>query len=191
MTISAKLFDALDIQCAAFEKRKIKYALIGGVALSYLGHARFTNDIDFIVQIPQISLPGLLDELNQQGFELDQSQAIRAWTQDKMLVLHFDGYRIDWLNPPLALYQHVIETAKEVIWKSKPISVATPESMVLLKLIAFRDNDKSDIQALIAGFSEKLNLSYIESEWQTIGDLSDPPMQWFKEHYQQIITRSK
>lgn len=188
MEPAAKLFEALDIQRAAFEKRNIKYAVIGGLALSYLGHARFTKDVDFIVHIPQLALPGLLEELIGKGFDPDLMQSIRTWTQSNMLVIHYDSFRIDWLKPPLALHHHVIETATQVAWKGSPIRVATPESMILLKLIAFRDNDKSDIQALIAGFRDKLNLTYIDSEWQTIGEPTDPPMLWFKERYQHIVS---
>lgn len=188
MQPAAKLFDALDILRQAFEKRHIKYAVIGGLALTYLGYARFTKDVDFVVHIPQLTLPGLLEELIENGFELDLMQAVREWTQGNMLVIHYHGFRIDWLKPPLALHHHVIDTAVEISWRGTPIRVATPESMILLKLIAFRDNDKSDIQALIAGQREKLNLPYIDSEWQTIGELTDPPMQWFKQRYHHITT---
>ncbi len=187
-SLASKLTEALDIQRTIFEKKRIQYALIGGLALSYLGNPRFTTDIDFILQIPQLSLPGLLEELLQNNFEFELMQAIRTWTQGNMLVIHYEGFRIDWLKPPLTLHHHVIETASEVTWKGSRIRVATPESIVLLKLIAFRDNDQADIQGLIASHRDKLNLPYIDSEWLTIGELTDPPMVWFKERYQHITS---
>jgi len=186
-SIASKLTEALDKQRTIFEKRGIKYALIGGLALSYLGNPRFTTDIDFILHIPQLSLPGLLEELLQNGFEFDLMAAIRTWTQGNMLVIHYEGFRIDWLKPPLALHQHVIDRALKVEWKGTRIRVATPESMILLKLIAFRDNDQADVQGLIANKRSLLDLAWIDAEWQTIGELTDPPMVWFKEKYQLII----
>jgi predicted nucleotidyltransferase len=185
---SDKLLEALDIQRILFAKYKINYALIGGLALGYLGNARFTKDVDLLLKVPQITLPRLLEDLIEKGFELDLMHAIRQWTQGNMLVMHYETFRIDWLKPPLDLHAHVIETATEETWKGTNLKVATPESMILLKLIAFRENDKADIEGLIANFREKLKLDYIHTEWQTIGDLTDPQMVWFQQRYQHITS---
>lgn len=183
-----KLLEALDIQRTLFEKYHINYALIGGLALGYLGNVRFTKDVDLLLNIPQLTLPKLLEELLEKGFEFDLMNAIRTWTQGNMLVSHYLSFRIDWLKPPLALHSHVIDHATEVQWKGTTLRVATPESMILLKLIAFRDNDKADIAGLIANFRDKLDLNWINTEWQNISELTDPPMLWFHERYQHIIS---
>ena len=48
-------------------RKGIRYALIGGVATSYRSRPRFTRDLDFILEVPQLALPALLDELHERG----------------------------------------------------------------------------------------------------------------------------
>jgi hypothetical protein len=42
----------------AFDARAIRYALIGGLAFVLRGRPRFTLDVDFLLEVPQIVLPG-------------------------------------------------------------------------------------------------------------------------------------
>lgn len=53
---------------SAIDRRKVKYALIGGLATSYRSQPRFTKDIDFLVKAPQLVLPSLLEDLRDRGF---------------------------------------------------------------------------------------------------------------------------
>jgi hypothetical protein len=46
---------------AAMERHGVAYALIGGLAASFRSQPRFTRDIDFLVKVPQLTLPPLLD----------------------------------------------------------------------------------------------------------------------------------
>ncbi|HQR07688.1 MAG TPA: hypothetical protein PLN21_12750 [Gemmatales bacterium] len=105
-----------------------------------------------------------------------------------MIVFEYQGFRVDWLKPALPLHQHVVDTAIEGEWNGEKIQFATMESLILLKLLAFRSQDKVDIESLIATKRTDLNLAYIDSEWQTIGELTDPAMVWFKERYQHITS---
>ena len=171
-----------------FDARNVKYCVIGGYAVGYLSTPRFTKDIDFIVNVPQLVLPRVIEDLITLGFELNLYESIKRWTQEHMMVFQYQGYRIDWLKPVLPLHQHVIDTALETEWNGHSVRFATIESLILLKLLAFRPQDQIDVESLIASKRTALNLPYIDAEWQAIGELSDSPMQWFKERYHHIIT---
>ena len=54
---------AVELLGEAFEARGIQYALIGGLATTLRGRPRFTKDVNFLLDIPQLVLPGLLDDL--------------------------------------------------------------------------------------------------------------------------------
>jgi hypothetical protein len=54
---------AVESLSEAFAARSVRYALIGGLALLLRGRPRFTQDVDFLIEIPQVVLPGLLDDL--------------------------------------------------------------------------------------------------------------------------------
>src|SRR6516225_6113208 len=52
----------------ALDKLRARYALIGGIATGYRSQPRFTEDLDFLLEVPQIQLPGLLEDLRARGF---------------------------------------------------------------------------------------------------------------------------
>jgi hypothetical protein len=62
---------------ALFEQQAMTYALIGGLGVAFRGTARTTEDADFLVQIPAIELPRLLDAMEKAGCQIDQVQSIR------------------------------------------------------------------------------------------------------------------
>jgi hypothetical protein len=57
--------------------------------------------------------------------------------------------------------------------------VATAEGLILLKLLAFRLQDQTDVEALVAANQAVLDVDWIKAEWQTIFEPEDPRMRWF------------
>src|SRR5262245_38009075 len=98
---------ALVEMAAALAQFNAKYAVIGGLAAAYRSQPRFTKDLDILLAIPQLVLPGLLDELQRRGFEFDLTTVLREWIQEHVTVLSFRGIRIDWLKPVIPAYLHI------------------------------------------------------------------------------------
>jgi hypothetical protein len=165
---------ALKEASAAFALHGIKYALSGGMAVSHRSQPRFTKDVDFLVTIPQLTLPSLLQDLQKRGFEFDEPATIRQWTQHHMVVLSYHGIRIDWLKPVVPTYQHVLDKACEEAWLDGTIRVASAEGLILLKLLAYRLQDQIDIENLVAAYKGSLDLDWIRAEWQALAPLDDP-----------------
>ena len=61
--LAGDLVAASELLGEVFDARGIRYAVLGGMATSLRGRPRFTQDIDILLDVPQIALPGLLDEL--------------------------------------------------------------------------------------------------------------------------------
>ena len=171
-----------------FAHRKLKYALIGGLALSQQIFPRYTKDIDFLIDVPVSQMSNLLEDIQAIGGVLDASEACDAWQNEHMLSFHLNGIRVDWLKPFIPAYAHVIEHAYADILLDQSIRIAAIEGLILLKLLAFSDMDKLDVASMVAAKRETLNLAWIDTEWQAIGELSDPPMVWFKQRYHHITT---
>jgi hypothetical protein len=170
------LIDATLTLAASLEQYQVRYALIGGLAAGYRTHPRFTRDSDFLLDIPQLVLPKLLEDLERRGFEFDTLATIREWTQHHMGVLSFHGIRIDWLKPVIPAYAHIVDRATEETWLGQPIRIASAEGLILLKLLAFRPQDQADIATLVAANRDTLDLDWIRAEWQTVSSLDDPRM---------------
>jgi hypothetical protein len=165
----------------ALDRLGVRYALIGGVAAGYRSGPRFTQDVDFLLDVPQLVLPGLLEDLRARGFDFDTEKAIREWTQDHLTVLSFHGVRIDWLKPLIPLYQHVIDQARPETWLGRTVRIASAEGLILTKLVAFRTQDQVDIENLLAANRGQLDLDLIRREWQTVADVADPRWRRFDE----------
>ncbi len=171
-----------------FEKKLIKYVLIGGVAVGQLTRPRFTKDVDFLVDVPQLKLPAVLEAMNEIGGDVDVISAIKAWNTNHMLVYQVNSIRVDWLKPVIPVYAHIIDHGVTEKIDGTPLKIASPEGLIVLKLLAYRPQDQLDIESLIATKRDSLDLNWINAEWQTIGELNDPAMLWFQERYQHILS---
>jgi hypothetical protein len=172
--LAATLVDAI----AAVDRPGVSYALIGGLATGYHSRPRYTNDVDLLLDLPQVTLPAVLEDLRNRGFEFDLREVVEAFGKHHMAVLWRRGVRLDWLKPVLPLYRHVLDRARDEPGPAGPIRVASPEGLILLKLLAFRLQDQTDIEALVAANRDSLDVAWITGEWRTVFGLDDPRMQW-------------
>lgn len=169
---------ALDDVIAVLAQANVEYVLIGGLATGFRARPRYTNDIDLILDVPMVVLPSVLESLRDRGFECDVREIVEEFTRHHMAVLWRDGVRVDWLKPVLPAYRHVLERAVTEPGPSRPIRVATAEGLILLKLFAFRLQDQTDIESLVAANRDTLDFDWIRREWQTVFELDDPRMTW-------------
>jgi hypothetical protein len=146
------------------------------MATAFRGFARTTKDIDFLLQVPQLQLPGLLDDLAARGFTCDVATTIREWTQEHMTTLSFRGVRIDWLKPVIPMYQHILDRATDETRLGRTVRVAAVEGLILTKLLAYRAQDQADIENLVAIHRDTLDLGWIRSEWAAVAAADDPRM---------------
>ena len=172
---------ALTEMAQALDESGAAYVLIGGLAAGYRSQPRFTQDVDLLLQIPQLQLPGLLDNLRDRGFEFDTESVIREWNAEHMTVLNYSGVRIDWLKPVLPCFQHVIDTAIEEVWQEIPVRVATAEALILMKLISFRRQDLVDIESILVANRNELDLNWIRNELAPVIPADDPRIEQFDE----------
>src|SRR5262249_11311007 len=142
------------------------YAIVGGLGTLMRGRPRFTQDVDVLLDVPQVALPGLLDELARQGFDFDVMTVIREYVQEHMTTLRFGSVRIDWLKPVLPLYARTIAEASTLTWTGgRPLRVATAEGLILTKLVSFRPQDQTDIETLLIANRDEIDLNLIREEW--------------------------
>jgi hypothetical protein len=153
---------------AVFARRRVRHALIGGLAVGLRSRPRATKDADFIVHVPALAFPGLLEELLDHGFQFDLMEMVRRWSVERFLVLHSGRVRVDWMQPILPVYAMVLDTADERPWLDTGIRVATAEGLILTKLISFRPQDQADIETLLIANRDDIDLDVILNEWSKV-----------------------
>ena len=157
---------AVESMAEAFDSRSIRYALIGGLAFMFRGRPRFTQDVDFLLEVPQIALPALLDDLVERGFALDPAVVVKEFVQHHMTAFTFGPVRIDWLKPVLPLYSRVLADASPLEWsEGHTVRVATAEGLILTKMVAFRPQDQIDIETLLTANRDDIDVDLIREEW--------------------------
>jgi len=135
----------LNLLVRNFQEWKIDYAVIGGIALAFLGHPRTTQDIDFLVEKKDLfQLKKLMSSL---GFKCEfESEDVVTF------IGQLTGLgRIDFL---LAHRQHTQDMLKRVKVLNE-IKVVMPEDLIGLKVQSLANDperyhqDLADIEVLL------------------------------------------
>jgi hypothetical protein len=165
--VDLDLVKAVKDLAVVFERRNVRHALIGGLAVGMHSRPRSTKGADFILNVLVLSFPGLLDDLIAGGFEIDQLPTIRRWSTERLIVFYRGRVRIDWMQPVLPVYTTVMESAQNRMWEGRTIRVATTEGLILTKLISFRSQDRVDMESLIAS-NPRIDFDWIRQEWSLV-----------------------
>jgi hypothetical protein len=173
----------------AFDRRAVRYALIGGLAFGFRARFRTTKDADFIVQVPALTLPALFEDLVAVGFEIDVAEAIRKWSADRFLVFYQGDARIDWMQPIIPLYSHVLDMAEPRPWHGHTVRIATAEGLIVTKMAAFRLQDQADIEILLSANGPTLDTDWVRKEWSSVTSPDDPRTIWLESAFDRLLPR--
>jgi predicted nucleotidyltransferase len=155
------------------------YAIIGAVARNAWAPPRATTDVDLTVAAEKEALRAIAEALGAIGYV--EARAHRTDPADPLpdiLVFRSETGRprqLDVLVAKTPFERSVLERAVSIRIGSIEVPVATPEDIVVYKLLANRPRDQEDIRAILRTQRRAqriLDWSYVErwtSFWQ-IGD---------------------
>lgn len=185
--------DDLDKTLAAcigiFDRLHAPYVIMGGLAVRLWGIPRPTFDVDLAIKIPRERLSELYDELESAGF--DVPEAYRGGWVDEVagmplvkFKLYIGGRGIDadiFLAETRFQREMMLRRRADELW-GMSVWLATPEDLILLKLLAHRPRDLGDI-ADIRAVQGELDESYMTGWAGELGILdrleaiiSEPPL---------------
>ena len=148
----SNLLATLDLLVAALERMSVKYAAMGGLAVRAYAIPRATEDIDFTLALERERLPELYDALEEQGYAVPEPYRSGWVDQIKGLSLiklkrYIGGRSVDVdLFLAESLYQDEILTRRNrADVEGRQLWLASPEDLVLLKLISGRPRDWIDV----------------------------------------------
>jgi hypothetical protein len=158
----------------ALNEHRVRYAIIGGLAMVQHTRLRTTDDIDALLTLPQISMPGFFESLRARGFDLDTMKNIRELRDDGLTTIQFENIVIDLMRPALPAYAHVLDRAVDSQILGKSVRISSAEGLIVMKLIALRPIDQSDIQDLLTAYDGTLDLKFVRAELDSIMEKDDP-----------------
>jgi hypothetical protein len=145
------------------------------------GRPRYTRDVDFLLEVPQIALPGLLDDLVERGCAIDQAIVIKQFVREHVASFPFGRVRVDWLKPVLPLYARTLSDASPLEWtEGHTVRVATAEGLILTKMVAFRPQDQIDIETLLTANRDDIDVDLIRQEWSPFAATEPERTAWLE-----------
>ncbi|UCB57165.1 MAG: hypothetical protein JSV30_00825 [Candidatus Omnitrophota bacterium] len=146
----------------AFQKQKVKYVLVGGIAVNLLGAMRSTADLDILVEMSDNNLRKTVKILKRQGYYVKQpvdpiSIAIREIREDWIKNKHmkaFNFYKEDELKEvdiiiesPVS-FKEARNSAIRIKAGDLTLPVISIDKLIKMKSKAARLVDKLDIEEL-------------------------------------------
>lgn len=135
----------------ALEKQKVRYALVGGVAMAFYAEARFTQDIDLLVEPEDFEkTKGILE---RQGY----FESAAPWTfRNVAIELHRffksvtpnDEMMIDILLATDETVGRIIHNAVEAESEQGIVRVANKKDLIRLNRMRDSKQDQADIERL-------------------------------------------
>jgi hypothetical protein len=158
-----------------FQKNKVKYILVGGIAFNLLGGYRHTLDMDILVEMSDHNLKKVVRILQKAGYgvkqpvdpiELADENIRRDWIKNKhMKAFNFYKGEQSYQEVDIIIDSPVgYESARKDMVKVKVGSLVLPvisiQNLIKMKKAAGRDVDLNDVEAL--KLIEK-------AKWSTVG----------------------
>lgn len=156
--------DLLADLVAAFEEVGVAWFLFGAQAAILHGAARLTADVDVTVRLPQtISNEALVEQLERHRFQRRITD--RAFTQ-RTRVLPFvhtpTSLPLDAVLAGPGLEERFFDRLELREIDGVMVPIASPEDLVIMKVLAGRPKDLDDTTAIIAGYRDRLDSAYVE-----------------------------
>ncbi|MEK7449227.1 MAG: nucleotidyltransferase [Planctomycetota bacterium] len=145
------------------EKHQIEYVLIGGLAVDVWGLPRKTNDIDAVI----LSTPDHYDEFLRQakraGFQGESQKLQMQLNKMGMCRLNYQRLHADFIMGYSNFEKEVFLRKRKVSLFGRKVWVASPDDIILYKILAAREIDKADIKNIIIAQGKNLDKAYLRS----------------------------
>lgn len=145
------------------ERAQVRFVIIGGIAATLRGEPRLTADVDLIVGVELEEARALLNSLDRSQFRPMLADAQQVMEAAFLLPLRHvtTSIQVDLALGLTLFEQQVIERATLVELDLCSVPVATPEDLILLKLVAGRPRDIDDIGGIVSRQGSQLDWDYL------------------------------
>jgi hypothetical protein len=149
----------------ALDEANVPYMVIGGQAVAIHGQPRFTDDIDFTVGLGPTDIRRVLEVARLSGLSPAVPDAEAFVRQTLLLPCVDDQSRVvvDFAFTDSAYEMQAIHRATPVEIGGHAVLFATPEDLVVHKLIAGRPHDLKDVAGILTK-NKAFDAAYV-CEW--------------------------
>ncbi len=160
---SNDLIDVMLKVVKLLQDNNLDYAIIGGIAVSVWSRPRATVDVDVLIAMKSKNFKKLIDILGSEKFlthdeimEFRRMKFLRA-----LYPVGDDFITVDFVFSDEDFFMNVINRGREIDFEGKKIKIATPEDIILLKLMSGREHDFIDAKNIAE--VQKIDKNYIKN----------------------------
>lgn len=175
MNLGGRFRDALERAKRALERLGTPWMLVGAIPVAAWGRARATTDIDFQTGLDLLQADVLERELGVEGFR--KLEGPLTIPQKPLVLVKYwfgpeaeaEGIGADLFFATGPWQKEGLARRVEVAFGDRAYWVATPEDLLLYKLLAARARDLDDAAGLLEKRHESLDWRYIRESASRIG----------------------
>jgi len=145
-----------------FQRQKVKYVLVGGIAANLLGSLRSTADLDILVEMSDSNLAKIVRVLTKKGYHVKQpvdpmgiadKKTRENWIKDKHMKA-FNFYKeealqeVDIIIDSKVSFEEARKNALRIKVGSIMLPVISLDNLIKMKKATNRSIDKLDIEEL-------------------------------------------
>jgi predicted nucleotidyltransferase len=145
------LSELLEKVARGLESRGVPYMVIGGQAVLVYGEPRMTRDIDITLGIGPEGLSKIEDLTRSLNLEV-LTVSPREFVRDRMILPCEDiesGFRIDFVFSFTPFERQAIDRARVISVGDTGVRFATPEDLIIHKMVAGRPRDEEDVRGVL------------------------------------------
>lgn len=150
--------------------------VIGGIAIIARGVNRLTTDIDVVIRGDAVAIDALLELLAEHDIEPRIADAAAFARRNLVLLVRHQATGVD-LDCSLAFtrFEHeALSLSERGRFGSVRAPMATPEDLMILKVMAGRPKDIEDAAALLVLFP-RIDRERVRRELATLAELAEEP----------------
>lgn len=137
--------------------------VIGGYAVLYHAHARFTEDIDIVLGVDIDELDNVLKVVSDNFIPSSENPEEFVKQTNVLPILEKEsGIRIDLIFSFLPFERKAIEHSISTFVEDQSVNIIRADELIIYKLLAGRPRDMNDIRSIFNYQSDKLNIDKIE-----------------------------
>ena len=185
--VSASSFDAFCRFAFTFlDEQRVRYLVIGGLAVVAVGEPRTTADADAIVFLSASEAETLIRRAANNGFELDPAVEQQRLETTGTLRFRRGKFQIDLITASLPFEEAAFRRASRHELFGVSLPFPSPEDLILFKVLAGRDKDMLDAIGVVRRHCDRLDIAYLEATLQPICELAEDQSPW--QRLQRVIT---
>ncbi len=165
MTADGAAAAALETLAAALDDLRAPAMIIGGIAVILRGVPRTTLDIDATVWGEGLDLERAIRVLAGHGIVPRLDEALAFARAHHVLLLRHDvsGTPIDLTLARLPFEEEALARATRVNLGAVSVPVALPQDLVVYKAVAWRDQDRTDIERLLRLHGARIDMQRVRA----------------------------